>query len=156
LERAVLELQSSGFDNDMIQAHANQIRQNSLRATETALKEHFIFERIAEDEEFEAVDADYDAEVALIAEQSDESPRRVRARLEKRGQMDALRNQIIERKVVDLICSEAQFEDTPLEDDADDTFATNTALASGQEASEIPEAKHGGEAEDLREPVDRT
>ena len=123
LERAVLELQSSGFGDDMIQAHANQIRQNSLRATETALKEHFIFERIAEDEEFEAVEADYDVEIALIAEQSDESPRRVRARLEKRGQMDALRNQIIERKVVDLICSEAEFEDTPLEDDADDTFA---------------------------------
>ncbi len=54
LERAVLELQSSGFSNDMIQAHANQIRQNSLRSTETALKEHFIFERIAEDQEIDA------------------------------------------------------------------------------------------------------
>ena len=30
------------------------------------------------------------------------------------------------------------------------------ALAGGHETSEIPEAKHGGEAEDLREPVDRS
>ena len=69
--------------------------------------------------------------------------------------MDALRNQIIERKVVDLICSEAQFEDFPLEDDTDDTFAINMALAGGHETPEIPEAKHGGEAEELREPVER-
>jgi len=156
LERAVLELQSSGFSNEMIQGHANQIRQNSLRATETALKEHFIFERIAEDEEIDATDADYDDEISLIAEQSEESPRRVRARLEKRGQMDALRNQIIERKVVELICSQAEFADKPLEEEADDTFAVNEALASDREASEIPEAKHGGEAEGLRTPVDHT
>ncbi len=41
----------------------------------------------------------------LIAEQSGESARRVRARLEKQGLMDALRNQIIERKVIELVLS---------------------------------------------------
>ncbi len=156
LDRAVLELKSSGFSADAIQAHSNQIRQNSLRSTETALKEHFIFERIAEDEEIDATEADFDLEVELIARQGDESPRRVRARLEKRGQMDALRNQIIERKVVDLICSEADFEDVPATDSEEDTFAVDLALAGGHEASTIPEAKHGGEAEDLRSPVDHS
>ncbi len=156
LDRAVLELQSSGFNNEMIQKYANQIRQNSLRSTETALKEHFIFERIAEDQSIDADESDYDQEIVLIANQSDESPRRVRARLEKRGQMDALRNQIIERKVVDLICSEAAFQEVPLEKQTDDVFAANVALAGGHDISEIPEAKHGGEAEDLREPVDRS
>ncbi len=87
----MLELQSSGFSNEMIQAHANQIRQNSLRATETALKEHFIFERIAEDAANRRRRGGLRSkEIELIADQSDESPRRVRARLEKRGQMDAL------------------------------------------------------------------
>ena len=80
----------------------------------------------------------------------------MRARLEKRGQMDALRNQIVERKVVELICSEAVFEDSPLEEQTEDVFAVNVALAGGHDTSEIPEAKHGGEAEDLREPVDRS
>lgn len=156
LERAVLELQSSGFSRDMIQAHENEIRQNSLRATETAIKEHFIFERIAEDEEIEATEADYEVEIQLIAEQSDEPARRVRARLEKRGQMDALRNQIIERKVVELICSEADFTDVPLKEQADDTFAVNVALAGHGDPDAIPEAKHGGDAENLREQVDHT
>jgi trigger factor len=156
LERTVLELQSSGFTNDMIQQHENQIRQNSLASTERALKEHFIFERIAEDEDIDAAENDYDAEIDLIADQSNESPRRVRARLEKRGQMDALRNQIVERKVVELICSEANIADVPVDESEDDAFAVNAALASSRDAFDIPEAKHGGEAEDLRTPVDRS
>jgi trigger factor len=155
LDRMVLELQASGFSMDMIQGYANQIRQNSLRTTEAALKEHFIFERIAEDQKIEAEPVDYDAEIALIADQSGDSVRRVRARLEKRGQMDALRNQIIERKVVDLICSKAHFTDTPLEERPDDTCALDLALAVVHDTSDIPEAKHGGEAEELREPIDR-
>ncbi len=152
LERMVLELQASGFSMEQIQHYANQIRQNSLRATEAALKEHFIFERIAEDQELDVTPADYDVEIRLIAERADESPRRVRARLEKRGQMDALRNQIIERKVVDLICSKAHFTDVPLEDQPEDVWAVDLALAGGHDTSDIPEAKHGGEAEELREP----
>jgi trigger factor len=139
----------------MIQAHANQIRQNSLRMTEASLKEHFIFERIAEDQQIEAEPEDYDHEIQLIAQQADESPRRVRARLEKRGQMDALRNQVIERKVVDLICSKAEFTDVPLEDKDEDVHAVDLALAGGHDTSQIPEAKHGGEAEEMRPPVDR-
>ncbi|NLX53606.1 MAG: trigger factor [Planctomycetaceae bacterium] len=155
LERMVLELQSAGFSVEMIQKHANEIRQNSVRSTEVALKEHFILERIAEDREIDAEPADYDAEVMLIAEQTGDSARRVRSRLEKRGQMDALRNQIIERKVIELICSQAHFTDVPLPKTADDTCAVDLALAGGHDASEIPEAKHGGEAEELREPIDR-
>ena len=155
MERMVLELQSSGFSMDMIRQYANQLRQNSLRATEAALKEHFIFERIAEDRKIEAEPGDYDREIELIAEQSDDSARRVRARIEKRGQMDALRNQIIERKVVELICSEAEFTDVAVQNEQDDVSAVDLALAGGHDSSEIPEAKHGGEAEELRESVDR-
>ena len=103
LQRAVLELQRSGFSEEEIRAHENELRQNSALSTARALKEHFILERIAEEEEIDVVDADYDAEIALIADQTQESPRRVRARLEKAGSMDVLRNQIVERKVVDKI-----------------------------------------------------
>jgi trigger factor len=155
LERMLLELQSSGFSEDTIRSYINQIRQNSLRSTEAALKEHFIFERIAEDENIEAEPMDYESEIRRVADQSGDSVRRVRARLEKRGQMDALRNQIVERKVVDLICSKAEFTDTPLEDRPDDVCAIDLVLAGGLDSSDIPEAKHGGEAEELREPVER-
>src|SRR5690606_19759441 len=87
LNRAVMELRSSGFSDEVIRAHENELKQNSRRSTERALKEHFILEKIAEEEKIDAEPQDYDAEIVLIAEQSDESPRRVRARLEKRGEM---------------------------------------------------------------------
>ena len=91
------------------------LRQNSTASTATALKEHFILERIAEEEKLDVEEGDYDKEIFLIAAQSGESPRRVRAQLEKRGLMDVLRNQIIERKVLELVQSEAKFKDEPYE-----------------------------------------
>ncbi|MFV1964439.1 MAG: trigger factor [Pirellulaceae bacterium] len=157
LERAVLELRSSGFDEDSIRTHENQLRQNSLQTTERALKEHFIFERIAEDEGVDAEPEDFDAEIRLIAMQSQDSPRRVRARLEKRGQMDALRNQIIERRVVGLITSHAEFAEVPFEPSKEDsTVAIDHAVGGDKADEEIPEAKYGGEAEQLPGTVDRS
>ena len=83
LHRAVMELQRSGFSEDEIRAHENVLRQNSRAATARALKEHFILERIAEDQQIDADERDYEAEIAMIAKQTNDSPRRVRARLEK-------------------------------------------------------------------------
>jgi trigger factor len=137
LERAVMELRRSGFSEAEIRARENQLRQNSTAGTATALKEHFILERIAEDEKLDVDEGDYDKEIFLIAAQSGESPRRVRAQLEKRGLMDVLRNQIIERKVLELVQSEAKFKDEPYEPQKNDTEAISIA-AGGGAASAIP------------------
>ncbi|MFO7907663.1 MAG: trigger factor [Planctomycetota bacterium] len=155
LDRVELELRSSGFSDEDIRAYSNQIRQNSLKATDRSLKEHFIFERIAEDEDIDATEADYERQIQQMARQDGESPRRVRARLEKQGHMDALRNQIIENKVVNLICSEAQVEDVPVEKKDKEVFPLDLALTGRGETSDIPEAKHGGEAESLRGPTQK-
>jgi len=143
LERAILELRRSGFDDDSIRRHVNELRQTVLASTARALKEHFILERIAEEQGVADEPADYDAEIRAIAAQSGESPRRVRASLERRGLMDVLRNQIIERKTVDLITSEAKFKDVPFEFPKPDTEAVDHAVcgvAVGEE--EIPVATH--------------
>jgi trigger factor len=139
-ERMVLEMQSSGFTDAMIRQYMNDLQQNALASTAKALKEHFILERIAEDQKIEAEPEDFDREVELIAEQADESPRRVRARLEKRGLMDTLRNQIIERKAIELIESKADFKTIPFSPQKDEVVAVNWAAAGGV-AAEIPEAK---------------
>jgi trigger factor len=131
LERAVMELRRSGFSEAEIRARENQLRQNSTAATSTALKEHFILERIAEEEKIDVDEGDYDKEIFLIAAQSGESPRRVRAQLEKRGLMDVLRNQIIERKVLELVQSEAKFKDEPFEPEKTDTEAIAMAAGGG-------------------------
>jgi len=131
LERAVLELRRSGFSEAEIRARENMLRQNSAASTATALKEHFILERIAEDEKIDVEEGDYDKEIFLIAAQSGESPRRVRAQLEKRGLMDVLRNQIIERKVLELVQKEAKFNDEKFKPEKSDTEAIAIAAGGG-------------------------
>ena len=126
-----MELQRSGFSEEEIRAHENVLRQNSRASTARALKEHFILERIAEDQEIDADEQDYDAEIAMIARQTNESPRRVRARLEKQGSMDVLRNQIIERKVIDLILANAMFKEVPYQIEESDVAALELTAAGG-------------------------
>jgi trigger factor len=151
LERAKLELRRSGFSDEQIMAHENRLRQTTETSTARALKEHFILERIAEEEKIADEPDDYENEIRLIAAQSGESPRRVRAQLERQDLMDVLRNQIIENKTIQLILSHASFRDVPFEPERTDTESVDETAGGGDEhESEIPEAKHGGEAEPLR------
>lgn len=146
LERKVLELRRSGFDEDSIRRFVNAIKQNAQASTQTALREHFILEQIAEEQKIDADPDDYDAEIELIAEQSDQPARRVRARLEKSGQMDALRNQIVERKVIDAIVEQAKVTDEKAEQDAEDRgdneYAVSHSVLRHKETESIPQAKH--------------
>lgn len=142
LQRSILELQRNGFSDSEIDAHENEIRQNSMAATARSLKEHFILERIAEDEKLDVSSDDYDDEIELIAAQAGENPRRVRARLEKQGLMDALRNQIIERKTIELILAEAKFRDVPYEPASLQAEALDQSAGGGEDPDEaIPEAQ---------------
>ena len=100
-------------------------------------------EKIAEDLEIEASPEDYDKEIDLIADQSDSSPRRVRARLEKSGQMDAIRNQIVERLVIEKITAEGKI--TEKEDYSflkPEEESSSIAFTVAGDFEEIPEAKH--------------
>jgi trigger factor len=141
LQRAVLELQRSGFSDEEIRAHENALRQNSTVSTSRALKEHFILERIADEEKIDVTEEDYETEIGLIAAQGGESARRVRARLEKTGAMDVLRNQIVERKVIERILESATFKEVPHAFRQTDEEAVDHAAGGGEHA-EIPEAKY--------------
>ncbi len=152
LERSVLELRRAGFSDDEIRAYENDLRQNSAAATERSLKEHFILEKIAEEEGIDASPDDYESEIALIAAQSGESVRRVRARLDKGGMMDALRNQIVERKVIDQVQAHAKFKEVPYAPEGTDTEALDQAAGGQDNETDIPEAKQPGEAEPLPTP----
>ena len=132
LERTVMELRRAGFNEAEIRARENALRQNSAASTARSLKEHFILERIAEEENIEAEEGDFEKEIFLIAMQSGESPRRVRAQIEKRGLMDVLQNQIIERKVLELVQEHAKFVDKPYEPEKLDVEAVHLAAGGGE------------------------
>ena len=142
-----MELRRAGFSEAEIRARENQLQQNSAASTTKGLKEHFILERIAEDESIEAEEGDFEKEIFLMAMQSGESPRRVRAQIEKRGLMDVLQNQILERKVLEVVQDQAKFNDQPYEPEPLDVEAIYLAAGGGDGAASIPEAEEASEAE---------
>lgn len=150
LQRMLLELQRSGFNQQQINGYLNAARLNARESTIRALREHFVLEKIAEDLEIEPSSKDYDDEIELIAEQNDSSPRRIRARLEKNGQMDAIRNQIIERQIIAKIADAATLNDKEdlsfLKKEPD---ASDIDYAIAGDYSEIPDAKHDNEPTQL-------
>ena len=79
------------------------LQQDVLASTALALKEHFVLQKIAEVEKIDINEDEINDEIERIADQDDESPRRVRARLEKEDLMETLAAQIIERKALNLI-----------------------------------------------------
>jgi trigger factor len=113
LRREVLEMQQAGFTAADIRARENQLRQNAISTTRQALKEHFVLDRIATQEEIEVGRQDLEQEILLMAIQQGESPRRLRSRLQKTGLIENLEAQLRERKAIDFILSKAEFVDVP-------------------------------------------
>jgi len=120
LRREILEMQQAGFTTQQIRVRENELRQRAISTTRQALKEHFVLDRIAAEEEIEVTPADIEAEVYLMALQRGENPRRVRARLNKSGMIENLEAQIFERKAVDIVLDRAQYEDVEMEPPAED------------------------------------
>lgn len=149
LQRMVLELQRSGFTQEQVKRYVNLSRLDARQSTIRALREHFVLEKIAEELQIEPTPEMYDREIELIAEQNNSTARRVRARLEKSGQMDALRNQIVERMVIENIVEAANLTDVRDEkflaaSDSDESSDIDFTIAGSLD--EIPEAKHDNQA----------
>jgi trigger factor len=89
-----------------------------INSTALALKEHFVLQKIAEVEKFELDDEEIEAEIEAIADQSGESPRRVRAQFEREDMIETLAAQLIERKALNLILETAEYEDIATEEGA--------------------------------------
>jgi len=114
LNRRVLEMQADGIPEHEIAARRRLLEQNILRSTELSLKEHFVLQKIAEVEKIDVNDEDMENEIDRLAAQTNETPRRLRARLEREDMLDALAAEMIERKALDLILDSAEYEDVPL------------------------------------------
>jgi trigger factor len=114
LQRRVMEMKADGISDDEITSRMRLLQQDVIKSTELALKEHFVLQKIAEVEKIDVNDEDLDDEIERIANQNDESPRRVRARLEKEDMLEALAIEMIERKALDLILDHAEYTDVPL------------------------------------------
>jgi trigger factor len=114
MRREVLELQQAGFTDAQVRERETDLRRNSITTTRRNLKQHFILDRIVDEEKIEVTSEDIEREIMIMALQAGENPRRVRARLIKSGVIENLEAQIRERKAVDVILETAKFKDKPL------------------------------------------
>ena len=144
MARRVMEMRSDGIAEEEIAQRQRLLQQDIRRSTERALKEHFVLQKIAEVEKIEIGEEDLNDEIDRLAEQSEESPRKVRARLEKEDLLDALAAEMIERKALDLILDSAEYDDQPLTQE--DAPAVSTV-----EEQTVP-----GEMQDLSTPPPET
>jgi len=111
LQRRLMEMKNAGMSEQQIKGRRRLLEQDVLKNTAAALKEHFVLQKIAEVEKIEIEDEDLDVEIDRIADQSGESFRKVKARMEKEDLMEALATDLLERKALDLVLSSATYED---------------------------------------------
>jgi trigger factor len=129
LNRRAMEMRSDGIPEEEINTRLRVLQQDVLRSTELSLKEHFVLQKLAEVEKIEVNDDDLNDEIERLARQSGESPRRVRARLERDDLIDALAAEMIERKALDLILDSAEYEEVALDTGAQPAVSTVEAQA---------------------------
>jgi trigger factor len=103
------------MSNEEISGRRRLLEQDVLKSTAAALKEHFVLQKVAEVEKIEIEEEDIDDEIDRIAENSGESFRKVKARLEKEDLMEAVAADLLERKALDLILANAEYEDYELQ-----------------------------------------
>jgi trigger factor len=114
LHRRAMEMQNAGMNEDEIRGRLRLLQQDVVRSSALALKEHFVLQKIAELEKIDIDEEDIDEEIERLAAQGNESPRRVRARLEKEDLIDVLATEMIERAALDLVLDNAEYEDVPI------------------------------------------
>lgn len=142
LRRLALELRQGGLSDTDIRAREAELRGNAHESTLKSLKEFFVLAKIAEAEDIKVEPEDMEVEIEAIAARTDESSRRVRARIEKEGLADSMASQILERKTIDRILEFVKLEEVQLvEDKAVETLdqaATSAPEGLADESSTVP------------------
>lgn len=133
LQRRVMEMRSSGMNDEQILGRQRVLEQDVIRTTAAALKEHFVLQKIAEIEKLEIEDEDIDAEIEAIADRSGESPRKVKARMEREDMLEALATELLERRALETVLATAEYEEYPFDplksDDQDDISVSDAEMA---------------------------
>jgi trigger factor len=160
LQRKVMEMRSGGMNDQEIEGRIRLLQQDVIRSTALSLKEHFVLQKIAEDEKIDVNDDDLDAEIDRIAARNNESARKVRARLEKEDLIESLAAELLESKALDLILESAEFEEEPLvesEEDAAVSTVEHQAVQGKMQEPEVEElnAEEKAETKDEGEKKDK-
>jgi trigger factor len=154
-QRLVAEMREAGYSDTQLKAREAEIRANAHDVTLANLKEFFLLSKIGDAQSIKVEDSDISDEIDTLALRGEETPRRIRARLEREGRLEDLSTQVLERKVIDHILEyiTVEFEEVSApaaeENEAIETLNSTAASAEAVAAAEAEEA-----AEDAGEPAD--
>ena len=140
------QLLYQGVPAEEIEKRTEEIEETSRGATERDLKAEFFFEEIAEKEELQPTDAEVEQWVQAIAARRGVPAQRYRRELEQRGELDALRRQLMEFKVLQFLRDNAETVDEGAEGPEPSTELQDEGEKPEAEASEA-EKKTGDVAE---------
>jgi trigger factor len=138
LNRRVIEMRGAGFSEQEIRNQLALLQQDAMANTARGLKEYFVLQKISEVEKIDVEDDDITEEIENMAEASDESPRKVRARIERENMMEALMTQVLERKTLEFVLESAEYEDVALDVKPTASVASVEGSASGEPEPALP------------------
>jgi len=135
MQRRVMELSQSGLSEQEVLAQRRKLEQDAIRTTAASLQEHFVFQKIAEMEKIEIEDKDIDDEIERIADETGESPRKVKTRYEREDMIESLATEILERRALEAVLESATYEEQEISALENERAAIGTAdvdAAGGQ------------------------
>ncbi len=107
------QLAGQGLDPRSLKVNWDDLRESQRERAEREVRGSFILDRIAEAEKIEVSDAELNKEISQLAERSGVAEDVLRARLTKEGSLDSIREQVRNRKALDLVIASA---DTRIEE----------------------------------------
>lgn len=113
LNTFVRQLAGQGLDPRSLKLDWNDLRESQRERAEREVRGSFILDRIAEAEKIEVPDAEVDREISQLAERSGVTVDVLRARLTKEGSLASIKEQVRNRKALDLVIASA---DTRIEE----------------------------------------
>ncbi len=109
-ENAARGLALSGIDPTKIGVNWREYRETQREDAVQAAKADILLDEIARREGIETLDAELESEVARLAERAKQPKEKLRARMEKEGDLHALRARIREEKTLDLLKANASID----------------------------------------------
>jgi trigger factor len=111
LQRRILQLSEAGYSEEEIRPLLRRLQREATHAAHLELRQHFLLQKIAEEEKIEVSDDEIDQEIQRLAQRQGISYRRMKARVEKEDLTEALAAQLLERKALEAVLQHLEYED---------------------------------------------